>query len=86
MRHPDHYYRYFSHKYVDMLLVYGTANNFTYIAHEEYLRKFPNQKLPDKDVFSSLYAWVASTGSVFTTTSEQGVSSMKDAKRVRLEE
>lgn len=74
----------FSHKeYADMIFVYGFCNGSNVRAVEEYRRRFPNRRVPNKRVFQTVFAHAGETG---TFPSASIVSEREHGIAVGLEE
>lgn len=58
-RHP-----YTNEEYADILFCYGYCNGDAAAARREYLRRFPNRRLPDNTVFIGMYRRIRETGRV----------------------
>jgi len=53
----------FSHvEYCDMHFVYGFCNSNAHAAVEEYQRRFPNQRIPSRGVFTRINQTLRDTG------------------------
>lgn len=68
-------------EYADMVFVYGVCNGNTVLAKDEYRRRFPNRKIPNRKTFQTVFQHLRETGS-FQKASERSVQRQKHAERV----
>ncbi|CAG4974778.1 unnamed protein product [Colias eurytheme] len=63
---------YSNEEYVDMLICYGYCNCVSTHARTEYMRRYPDRRVPDVSVFDGVYRRLRETGSVSRRRTDLG--------------